>query len=128
MILKLAKGVSAVLGAATLMAGCATAPSSGPQMADRTSNGAGGYAVQQMPSRYSNAEIYHVTYAFSVGPMGRALDASLVDFESPPMLVLSSRQALMESTFTPCEAGGDCRRTYTFRFIVPKVIITGNNP
>jgi hypothetical protein len=120
-----------LLAATALVTGCATTP-----QAQKTSGEPAPIgpkyraALPQTPSATFGALVYHVTYAFAVGPKGQVLDAKIVDSESPPRIILASHQALMGSSFTPCQSTTKrtCKREYTYRFIIPKVQIRSHGP
>ncbi|HET6725095.1 MAG TPA: energy transducer TonB [Gammaproteobacteria bacterium] len=124
------KGLFLAAGLSALVAGCATSPSSKPADVSRVSTGARSYTAAVVPPdrRFEYAQIYRVTYAFTVDANGHVHDPSMVSSESPALLVLSSHQALMNASFPPCSDSGDCRRTYTFRYVIPKVIVRNYIP
>jgi hypothetical protein len=115
-----------MLAAIGLLAGCATPPHAQKAAPEPASIGPN-YKAALPPDANKSAGvlIYHVTYAFKVGPDGRVHDAHVVDSESPARIVLASHQVLSGSTFKPCHSNAlrNCEHQYTYRFIIPRVRI-----
>ncbi|HET7587089.1 MAG TPA: energy transducer TonB [Gammaproteobacteria bacterium] len=123
------KLAATALAAAALMAGCATAPQATSPTAKPS--GSGPYSTQNVPekSKYPDARTFHVTYAFTVSPDGRVLQPRVVESDSPALMVLATRQALMSSTFSPCDSSErSCDFRHTYRFFIPFVEIHAHNP